>query len=304
MTEQIKYTSDEKAKARHTDIVTFLTERGEEVKRSGSEWVWMNGSEKITIRGCVWFNHYRMEGGNAVDFVCSFCGVDYPSAMRMLIGDPEDKTEFKRIEPPHTNSHGAFVLPERYRDVRRVFAYLNKSRCIDPDIINYFIAKNLLYEDEPYHNAVFVGNDEKGVPRHAHKHGSVSSSKYKCNAAGSDPKHSFHHIGTSDTIYVFEAPIDMLSFISMHPDNWQRDSYVALCSVAPAALLHQIEMNPQLHRICLCLDNDSAGHAACQRIAALLRQQGDYSVSRITPTLKDWNEDICSGEEESLAPKM
>lgn len=61
-------------------------------------------------------------------------------------------------------------------------------------------------------NAVFVGMDENGVPRHAHKRGTVGGYKGKC--PGSWPSYSFHWVGTGDKLYVFEAPVDVLSYIT------------------------------------------------------------------------------------------
>lgn len=44
----------------------------------------------------------------------------------------------------------------------------------------------------------------------------------------------------------------------------------------------------------LCLDNDSAGNKASVRMSDLLAQRGILSA-RLTPVLKDWNEDLCAG---------
>ena len=52
---------------------------------------------------------------------------------------------------------------------------------------------------------------------------------FRANAEGSDPRYSFHHIGGDGSLYVFEAPIDLLSFITLHPDRWREHSYVACC---------------------------------------------------------------------------
>ena len=38
--------------------------------------------------------------------------------------------------------------------------------------------------------------------------------------------YSFNHIDTSDTLYVFESSINMLSYISLHQSNWQQHSCV------------------------------------------------------------------------------
>ena len=114
----------------------------------------------------------------------------------------------------------------------------------------------------------------------------------KGNVDGCDPRFSFHHIGTSDTVYVFEAPIDMLSFISLYQKDWQRHSYVALCGVAEHALLQLLTDNPQIEKIGLCLDHDEAGMKADKRIAGILAERGYQKVFPLLSVHKDWNEDI------------
>ena len=37
-------------------------------------------------------------------------------------------------------------------------------------------------------------------------------------------------------LYVFEAPIDLLSYI-LHPQDWQAHSYVALCGVGGQSMM-------------------------------------------------------------------
>lgn len=59
------------------------------------------------------------------------------------------------------------------------------------------------------------------LPRHAQKRSTNSQGKsFKLNVAGSDARYSFHHPGTDGDLYVFEAPIDLLSYITLHPENW------------------------------------------------------------------------------------
>ena len=139
----------------------------------------------------------------------------------------------ERVEEPPK----PFVLPPANSNMRRVYAYLVKQRNIDRSVVAHFAREKLLYEDADYHNAVFVGTDEDGVPRHAHKRSANSFGKaFRLNVEGCDPRHSFHHIGTDRSLYVFEAPIDMLSYITLHPEGWQSHSYVACCgtSIQPA----------------------------------------------------------------------
>ena len=169
--------------------------------------------------------------------------------------------------------------------------YLIKHRGIARDVVAHFAKAGLLYEDAEYHNAVFVGTDTDGVPHHAHKRSANSYGKaFRLNVEGSDPRYSFHYVGTGRSLYVFEAPIDMLSFITLYPENWQRHSYVACCGTSIQPVLQMLEQAPQLGTILLCLDNDEAGHQASRR----MREQLDarYSVERLIPENKDWNDDL------------
>ena len=170
-----------------------------------------------------------------------------------------------------------------------VFAYLMQKRFVARDIIAFFAHKKTLYEDAEYHNCVFVGVDEEGAPRHIHRRGTHGS--FKHTESGSKAEYSFHHNGESDTLYVFEAPIDMLAFITLHPDNWQQHSYVALCSVSEKAILHRLQVDSKLRKIILCLDYDNAGISACYRIREILNAKGYEDVQILHSENKDWGED-------------
>ena len=51
-----------------------------------------------------------------------------------------------------------------------------------------------------------------------------------------------------------------------------------------------LEQVPQLDTILLCLDNDEAGHQASRRMREQLEMR--YSVERLIPENKDWNDDL------------
>ena len=108
---------------------------------------------------------------------------------------------------------------------------------------------------------------------------------------GCNPRHSFHWLGESGHLYVFEAPVDMLSFITLNPQEWQRHSYVSLCGVGGQAMLWMLEQYPQLRQVSLCLDNDEAGHKASERLKQQLAEQG-YESERLMSQGKDWNDDL------------
>ena len=109
---------------------------------------------------------------------------------------------------------------------------------------------------------------------------------------GSDPRYSFHWTGISDRLYVFEAPIDMLSFITLFPQDWQTNSYVALCGTSEHAMLWMLEQNPQLQEIALCLDQDAAGRKAVARLTGVLQEYGYSEIVPKLPEAKDWNDEL------------
>ena len=177
--------------------------------------------------------------------------MSFPEAVTFLLGD-ETGVEWNQPAKSAPAARKKFALPDANHDMRRVFAYLLKQRFINRDVLSFFAHQRLIYEDKEYHNAVFVGLDENGAARHAHKRGTYTQGEpYKGNVEGSDPSYSFHWIGGSDTLYVFEAPIDMLSFITLHPQDWQRHSYVTLDGVSEHAMLRQLKLNPHLKKV-LC----------------------------------------------------
>ena len=298
----IHFTDEHKERANTVDLVELLRQRGEKLLRSGRE-KRLASDHSITVRGNEWYDHASEKGGLAIDFVQMFYGRSFPDAVTMLLNGEQGQayrpSEQRRPEPPKP-----FALPEANRDMRRVFAYLTKTRCLDRDVVSVFTRAKLIYEDAQYHNAVFVGIDSNGVARHAHKRGTYTQGEpFKGNVDGCDPRYSFHFTGKSDTVYVFEAPIDLLSFISLYQRDWQQHSYVSLCGVSERALLQLLVDNPQVQKIGLCLDNDKAGIQARERIKGILTERGYGNVFSLFSQQKDWNEDLQVRQGQMVVPE-
>ena len=192
MSQYIHFTEQQKAQARQTDIAELLRSQGETLKRSGSEYEWMDGGQKVTIRGNLWYHQYEQVGGDAVDFVRRFYNKSYPEAMEYLLGESGGMLT---VSPPVQKEEKPFVLPPKNDNMRRVFAYLLNRRGIDREVLYAFVHKGMIYESADYHNTVFVGFDSNGNEKHAHKRGTGSESSYKGNVTGSQPEFSFHWYG-------------------------------------------------------------------------------------------------------------
>ena len=288
----INFTEQEKESANSASIVDYLNAHGETVKRAGREYVWDSPTGKVSIHGSEWYSQYEQKGGGAINFVRKFFGLSYPEAVQSLLGNNIGTAIVREPRAQNREEKHPFALPERHTDMRRVYGYLMRERLIDREVINRFARDGLIYEDAEYHNAVFVGKNTEGVPVHAQKRATSPKSNFKGNLESSIAEYSFHFNGTSEYLFVFEAPIDMLAYISMHPQRWEDHSYVALCSTADRAALQMLKDNPNIKTVYLCLDNDSAGQTGCERVANAIHGLGEYKVWRVTPQNKDWDEDL------------
>lgn len=274
------YTQAQIDKANAVDLEKFLRAQGETLVRSGKEYRW-KAHDSLTVCGNKWFRHSQSKGGFPVDFVMEFYGKSFPEAVQMLTGEPgEAQPEADPAPSP------AFRLPLRNVTNANILNYLTQERKLSPSLVNFFIAAGDIYEDATHHNVVFVGRDADGHPRYASSRG--IREKFRQDAAGAEKAFGFAHRGTDKQLLVFEAPIDLLSFIELFPKNWQQHNYLSLGGVSGKALRQLLSERPDVERVFLCLDADKAGEDACKRLAALLPD--NVSVTRIQPCMKDWND--------------
>ena len=274
------YTQAQIDKANAVDLEKFLRAQGETLVRSGKEYRW-KAHDSLTVCGNKWFRHSQSKGGFPVDFVMEFYGKSFPEAVQMLTGEPgEVQPEADPAPSP------AFRLPLRNVTNANILNYLTQERKLSPSLVNFFIAAGDIYEDSSHHNVVFVGRDADGHPRYASSRG--IQEKFRQDAAGAEKAFGFAHRGTDKQLLVFEAPIDLLSFIELFPKNWQQHNYLSLGGVSGKALRQFLSERPDVERVFLCLDSDKAGEDACKRLAGLLPDT--VSVTRIQPCMKDWND--------------
>ena len=274
------YTQAQIDKANAVDLEKFLRAQGETLVRSGKEYRW-KAHDSLTVCGNKWFRHSQSKGGLPVDFVMEFYGKSFPEAVQMLTGEPgEAQPEAGPAPSP------AFRLPLRNVTNANILNYLTQERKLSPSLVNFFIAAGDIYEDAAHHNVVFVGRDADGHPRYASSRG--IREKFRQDVAGAEKAFGFAHRGTDKQLLVFEAPIDLLSFIELFPKNWQQHNYLSLGGVSGKALRQFLSERPDVERVFLCLDADKAGEDACKRLAGLLPDT--VSVTRIQPCMKDWND--------------
>ena len=273
------YTKEQIDRANAVSLESFLAHQGEALLKSGNEHRW-KAHDSLTIRGNKWFRHSEGKGGGPIDFVMEFYGKTFPEAVEMLIME-------KAAEPVEAVSSPmpGFRLPVPNETNETAKKYLTDVRGLDPRLVDIFLETGDIYEDVDHHNVVFVGRDLKNIPHYAHCRG--TSEKFRQDVAGADKSFGFCYHGTGDQLCVFEAPIDMLSFINLYAKDWRTRSYLSLGGVSGKALNRYLTEHPNISRVYLCLDNDEAGNKACDRLSMDLP---GLVVTRMKPPLKDWNE--------------
>ncbi|WP_182432140.1 AAA family ATPase [Clostridium sp. AF20-7] len=280
----MQYTEEQIARANQTDLVSFLNAQGEQLVKSGREYRWKK-HDSVTVSGNRWYRHSQSKGGYPVDFVMEFYHATFPEAVKMLIGE-EGEGRQKSCPAPSPD----FRLPEKSETNETVIKYLTEIRRLEKNLVEEWIAGGNIYEERKYHNVVFVGRDADGIPRYAHCRG-TGEIKYRGDVAGSDKSYGFCHRGEDNQLFVFEATIDLLSFIQLFPKDWKKRSYLSLGGVSSVALMTFLSERPQITSIFLCLDNDHAGNEACEKLAREILE--GYRVIRLKPARKDWNEILC-----------
>lgn len=208
-----------------------------------------------------------------------FFGKTFPEAVFLLIG-----------EAPANNSTVAapsadFRLPPRNRYVERMVAYLCQRK-IPEELVQEFYKEGLIYEDAQRHNIVFVGKDETGIPRYAHCKGTNDS--FRMDVLGSDKSHNFTYRSDGKSLFVFEAPVDLMSFIALYPKDWKTRNYLSLGGVGAKALDGFLSERKDIETIYICTDSDKAGNDAASRLLKSIPKH--MTVIRLIPCDKDWNE--------------
>ena len=274
------YTQAQIDRANQTDLASFLQAQGETLTRSGREYRWKE-HDSLTLRENKWFRHSRSRGGYPIDFVMEFYGKSFPEAVRLLTGESGDGQTEAGTAPPTE-----FRLPLHGKTNDRAIQYLCESRGISKQLAQAFLLSGDIYEDAKRHSVVFVGRDRSGIPRYAHVRGTADP--FRQDVAGSDKSYPFRYEGKGDQLFVFEAPIDLLSFLCLYPQDWQSRSYIALGGVSGKALDRFLSERRDIRKVFLCLDSDAAGNEACTRL--LQEIPAGIAVMRLVPAMKDWND--------------
>lgn len=290
--------------AKSVDLLSYLQryEPDELVHVAGNEYATKSHSSlKISNGKWHWFSR-GIGGTSALDYLIHVKDMRFTEAVMRLVGNRyQDQVVSKPQVPAQsekTEKATAFSLPPANENANRVFAYLSKRGLANP-VLTYCLKHKLIYEDARYHNAVFVGLDANGTPRHATLRGTTTSNTFRQDAPHSDKRFTFNlpARSQSDTLYVFESAIDLLSRATLEwrsGKDWLQEHQLSLGGLAPLALSQYLKDHPEIRIVVLCLDRDEPGLEAVPLFRERLQAEG-YTV-RNEPALegKDYNDYLCA----------
>ena len=163
----VHFTDEQKYRANNVDLADFLKRQGEKLIPSGRD-KRLASDHSITVRGNQWYDHSAERGGYAIDFVRQYYDLTYPEAVTKLLGGEQGQV-YDSADQEEPEPRKPFTLPDVSSDMRRVYAYLVKTRLLSRDVVSFFAKQELIYESceksrdkiLEYHNAGFVGMDER-----------------------------------------------------------------------------------------------------------------------------------------------
>ena len=139
----VYFTEEQKRQANSVNLEDFLIRQGEKLLKSGRE-SRMESNHSVTIHGNRWYDHAEEEGGFAIDFVQKYYEKTFPEAVSMLLDGEQGQSYQQYHKPEKEEEKKPFVLPEKNQNMRRVYAYLTKTRGIDRDVLSVFVHAKLI----------------------------------------------------------------------------------------------------------------------------------------------------------------
>lgn len=294
-------------------IQDYAAARGFEIVKKGS-FYGIKGRSKTadfssvlikpsTNRYCRFANEHRWH--SIIDFVQELDNCDTAAAINKLkpLIDTYDLDKAVISKPYQArNTHKKNLeleLPERADTTKNVYAYLNRTRHINCDVIDNFIWNNNLYQDR-HNNCVFVSYDRQGKATFCNKRGTntFAKNRFMWEHPDNDYNHCFFINNGSSTLIVNEGVIDSMSVMSIMQDcgrELNSYDYVALGGSGKwEAVSNILRENPNIQNLVLACDNDDAGFTAMENIRKAAEENfPDVKITHFLPkTENDWNEQL------------
>ena len=253
-------------------------------------------SVRIDPRKNIFFRNSTGDRGTVIDFVMAFKGVSCGEAIKLLCDEIELPKVYKE-QNSVPQKKKELILPAKARNMKNVFAYLVKTRCINQKIVQEMVDRDMLYQDER-NNCVFVSRNENGKSVFVTVRGTNTDKKWVGDASGCDYSHSFFIDNCSRNLIVTESVIDAMSMMDIKEqkgENHQEYNYLSVSGLGKSREALGYHLGKTLYDIVfLAFDNDDKGREIAKEMKKHIESiNQDISVSMLIPeAAKDWNEEL------------
>jgi hypothetical protein len=321
-----RYTEEEKQDLKKISIVDYAKNvLGMSLKRDGKQFT-VEGHDSVFISSeeNLW-NRFsddsKLAGGDIFTFVQYWENCSFPEALDKLY---EHKNGIDRVTvaPTKEKATTSLEMPEKDDNVKNIYAFLIQERGIEPKIVSQWIREGYLYQGKQYKECIFTGSF-KGNTMFATK---VTTRKNKEGKFDKfDVENSVKEVGiyqnnNTDTIMVFESPIDCMAYQSMKQILGQavKDVNYLICggagTAASSLYFNMVHYGMNIENVILALDNDETGHKAMKTCIDMIKdgiRKGEVNedvkklfenvkCSNALSQYKDWNDDLKKMKESSV----
>jgi len=293
-----RFTPEQLDRANNVNLIEYAQKAGYElrpIKDKGYK-IPGYGGLYIDVVGAKWNHFSQNKGGGPIQFVMHMEGKSWVEAVKKLLNLENEIEHSVYIRPlAPVKEKGEFVLPEKNNTYKHMFAYLIGHRKLDKDIVYQLVKQGKIYENT-YRSCVFVGYNKEGEAKYASVRSTNTQGKvYRGDVENSDKSFAFSIEGKNETLRVFEAPIDLISYLTLakyYNVNVFNDHMVALGCLGDAAIDQYLKDHPGIQNIVFCLDNDVEewGLKAFKRFRE--KYWLNYKISSHFPVKKDWNDQL------------
>ncbi|MBR1453094.1 MAG: toprim domain-containing protein [Lachnospiraceae bacterium] len=249
------------------------------------------------------------EKGNIIDFVKLYDGCDYLEACEKLLkfsSGIKNKIDIKNVSSKikSIDIKENIIIPQEDKDASDIHSYLVNERKIEDSIVHALINNGTIKQFTIHGNTYvgFIGKDENNIDKYLSLRSikPTYEKKYdKYDYKNSDKTYAFKVDYKTENnlinVFLFEAPIDLLSYMSfLQINNNKLDNKIFLCSggLNNKSINNLIEHNKdKIFNVAICFDNDNPGNNYADTLTKELAAKGIETI-RIKPKHKDFNDDL------------
>lgn len=267
------------------ELFKLLEYYGEDIQRHGYKHYKLKNHDSLIITNNKYYWNSKHVGGGAISLLKNLYNKSTKEAVEMIIKyqkDNDKNFDFKEMEPKKEQK---FFIKNDFEKVKQ---YLVDKRGIDLLIIKG-LYKNHLIKIDKKNNILFTIKDKSGDIKGYDVIGTTEK-KYRANTSQGYGT-NFRNVGKIETLYIFESPIDLVSYLEIAKNankKYEKTMFLSLSGLREDILKNYLDTD--IKKIIACVDNDLAGTNFYNYLNKKYNKQ--FEIERELPINKDWNEDL------------